>query len=574
MSLLSGFNVTLPQVGLLGEAAMAAFAGGVVPAGWNVITPQQLGVPPQYWDGNYFTNHGASAIVLQQGNAWIVSFRGTDGSDDILSYPELVLGTYINQFQPLLNAVASNAPNGTNFYFTGASLGGGATNQMANIAGSQYGGEFASATFVAFASPNISTANGILNIGFENDPIYKALAAYNDFSSSLDHLVLATSQYMQGNYDGVHPPDYYAHNAASGFDAFARLQSSVFLDQMSPDSVVIFDAFSGTVQDITPGRENTGVFYIGENVADTISGRNGGDHIEGFGGNDVITGGGGNDVIDGGAGYNTAVYSGASAQYSITASGSTFIVADTIPGRDGTDTLTNIEHLQFSDHAINLPILGSMATFPFTGDAMSQIEAIYIGYYGRAGDPDGTSYWTNQLLNGGSTVQTMTGIAASYSVQPESQAQYPFLANPLGATTSGAGNDLDQFINSAYQNLFGRGADGTDTSGGLGYWRGQILNALATHDSTRLANELGSFILQVADGAQNTGAGQDQTVLANKVTVADAITQTFSANNIHFGNDGSAADQFAHTDIASVTVSAASVTAAEVAIIGIINPLV
>ena len=42
MSLLSGFNVTLPEVGLLGEAALAAFAGGVVPAGWNVITPQQL----------------------------------------------------------------------------------------------------------------------------------------------------------------------------------------------------------------------------------------------------------------------------------------------------------------------------------------------------------------------------------------------------------------------------------------------------------------------------------------------------------------------------------------------------
>jgi hypothetical protein len=207
------------------------------------------------------------------------------------------------------------------------------------------------------------------------------------------------------------------------------------------------------------------------------------------------------------------------------------------------------------------------ATFPFTGDAMSQIEAIYIGYYGRAGDPDGTNYWTNQLLNGGSTVQSMTGIAASYSVQPESQAQYPFLANPLGATTSGAGNDLDQFINSVYQNLFGRAADGTDTSGGLGYWRGQILNVLATHDSTALANELGSFILQVAYGAQ----GQDQTVLANKVSVADAITQTFSAHNIQFGTT---ADQFAHADIASVTASAASVTAADIAIIGIINSLI
>jgi len=150
MSLLSGFNITLPELSLLGEVAMAALAGGVVPVGWNVLTPQQLGVPPQYWDGNYFTNNGASAVVLQQGSTWIVSFRGTDGPDDIARYPELVLGTYINHFAPLLNAVASNAPDGASFYFTGVSLGGGVTNLMANIAGSQYGGEFASAKFVAF----------------------------------------------------------------------------------------------------------------------------------------------------------------------------------------------------------------------------------------------------------------------------------------------------------------------------------------------------------------------------------------------------------------------------------------
>ena len=47
-----------------------------------------------------------------------------------------------------------------------------------------FGGEFASATFVAFASPIISTANGILNLGFENDSIYKVLNGYNDFSSA------------------------------------------------------------------------------------------------------------------------------------------------------------------------------------------------------------------------------------------------------------------------------------------------------------------------------------------------------------------------------------------------------
>jgi Ca2+-binding RTX toxin-like protein len=307
MSLLSGFNVTLAEVGLLGEAALAAFAGGAIPAGWNVITPQQLGVSSQFWDGIYFTNDGASAIVLQQGNNWIVSFRGADGPDDILRYPELEFGTYINHFQPLLNAVALNAPEGTHFSFTGASLGGGATNQMANIVGSQFAGEFASATFVAFASPIISTAHGILNLGFENDPIYKALSGYNDFPSSLDNLVLATSQYMGGNYDGLHPPDDYAHNAALSSAALAQLQSSVFFDQMNPDSVVVFDAFSGVVQDITPGRENTGAFYLGQNVADMIVGRNGDDHIEGFAGDDTLVGGAGNDVLAGGA-NNDVIY--------------------------------------------------------------------------------------------------------------------------------------------------------------------------------------------------------------------------------------------------------------------------
>jgi hypothetical protein len=57
------------------------------------------------------------------------------------------------------------------------SLGGGATNLMADIAADAFGGRFAAATFVGFASPIISTAAGILNVGFENDPVYKAIKA-------------------------------------------------------------------------------------------------------------------------------------------------------------------------------------------------------------------------------------------------------------------------------------------------------------------------------------------------------------------------------------------------------------
>src|SRR6266542_5074182 len=107
MGLLSGFNVTLPEIEILGQAARAAFSGAAIPNGWSVLTPQQLGLAPQYWDGLYFTDNGASAIVLQQGNSIIVSFRGTDSTADSFYYPELLFGTYINRFQPLLTAGAS-----------------------------------------------------------------------------------------------------------------------------------------------------------------------------------------------------------------------------------------------------------------------------------------------------------------------------------------------------------------------------------------------------------------------------------------------------------------------------------
>ena len=298
MSLLTGFNISLADVGLLAQASQAAFAGGTIPAGWAVVTPAQLGLGSQYSDGIYFTDptSGASAIVLQQGSRYIVAFRGTDDSSDVLFYQDLLTGTYIHHYDPLLSALSAPALLGASFAFTGASLGGGATNLMADISGSAFGGRFVEATFVGFASPIISTAAGILNLEVENDPIYKALNEYADFPSSLDNLVLATSDYMAGNYDGFHPLDFDAHSSGLGFAALGQLAQSKFDEFMTPNSVVIFDANVGLVQDVTPGRENTGAFYLGENVADSIAGRNGNDFLEGFGGDDILYGNLGNDI--------------------------------------------------------------------------------------------------------------------------------------------------------------------------------------------------------------------------------------------------------------------------------------
>ena len=77
--------------------------------------------------------------------------------------------------------------------------------------------------------------------------------------------------------------------------------------------------------------------------------------INGRSGNDILTGGGGADTLNGGDGRDTAVLRGVAADYTITyVSGSTWTVTDNVGGRDGVDTITNIEALAFSDGSFRI----------------------------------------------------------------------------------------------------------------------------------------------------------------------------------------------------------------------------
>ncbi|MEI7537132.1 MAG: Ig-like domain-containing protein, partial [Comamonadaceae bacterium] len=84
---------------------------------------------------------------------------------------------------------------------------------------------------------------------------------------------------------------------------------------------------------------------------DIVSGGAGNDLIYGENGNDTLNGGAGDDTIDGGAGTDTAVFSGNSAEYTITydLATATYTVTDTVAGRDGTDLVTGVEQLLFAD---------------------------------------------------------------------------------------------------------------------------------------------------------------------------------------------------------------------------------
>lgn len=80
---------------------------------------------------------------------------------------------------------------------------------------------------------------------------------------------------------------------------------------------------------------------------DVIVGFSSNDDIHSLAGNDTITGGHGDDRIDGGAGRDLATYSGVASEYEITTSNGVTTVRDLIEGRDGTDTLRNVEDLKF-----------------------------------------------------------------------------------------------------------------------------------------------------------------------------------------------------------------------------------
>ena len=180
-------------------------------------------------------------------------------------------------------------------------------------------------------------------------------------------------------------------------------------------------------------------------------------------GNDIITLGDSNHSIDGGAGTDTAVFSGARAAYTLTKTATGY----TVQSSAGTDTLTGVERLQFSDSTLALDVSGNAG----------QVYRLYQAAFNRTPDAGGLGYWI-KVMDSGVTLQS---IAADFVKSGEFTTMYG--ANPSNA----------DFLDKLYHNVLHRAGD-TD---GFNWW----LDGLDQHATTQ-ANVLADF----GESAENQAA--------------------------------------------------------------------
>lgn len=325
---------------------------------WAPIGAAALGyqgkVGPQgtfYGEKDGFTSAEAEILGKYDGAGQLIglgiAFRGTGGlgysdtfgdvKNNLLAAvgPADYASNYAkNAFDTLLKSVAAFAIahglSAKDVLVSGHSLGGLGVNSLAELSGNNWGGFFKDANYIAFASPTQSaTGNNVLNIGYENDPVFRVLDGTTFSSGSLGkhdgHQDSATNNIVNFNdqyastaqnlvpFSILNPLNWSAHGSLGYADGLNRVIDSRFYDLTDKDSTLIVSNLSessrGTtwVEDLgRSGEPHTGsTFIIGTDSNDWLKGGAGNDFIEGRDGNDRFRDDGGYNLLLGGKGSNT-----------------------------------------------------------------------------------------------------------------------------------------------------------------------------------------------------------------------------------------------------------------------------
>jgi hypothetical protein len=140
----------------------------------------------------------------------------------------------------------------------------------------------------------------------------------------------------------------------------------------------------------------------------------------------------GDDSINGGGGIDTVVVSAGIDNYSVTKTATGYTLVDK-NGADGTDSLINIERIQFKDKTLALDI--------GPGQNAGQVYRLYQAAFARTPDTPGVKYHLNDMEANG---LALWNISSNFLASPEFSAKYG--SNPTDT----------QYINALYKNVLNR----------------------------------------------------------------------------------------------------------------------
>ncbi|MDD5320736.1 MAG: Calx-beta domain-containing protein [Methylococcales bacterium] len=326
----------------------------------------------------YFTNGNAAAFVAHSADAVVISFRGTNdnGDDNPLDpgnniHPDKdqwgspIDGSNQNMsdhyalLQPLITAIDNYVADSSNgiskIYVTGHSLGGAMAIQYM---GTHSGPEYSAVTFAApgYATTNYPDRDRVTHIEINGD-LTPDLGAHG-----------GRTIHFQGDDD-----TWYSKGANHSMDYYRQITQSVdpaawttILAQAGDPEVFLGARIIGTnfiVDGLLSGTNTPTPVDAGNNILTDILGHDydvyyggrGNDTLTGGSDSELLYGGADSDTLSGGPGTDTAVYSGNYLAYGLKGTVSNL----TVSGPDGSDTLSNIERLEFSDKKLAFDLDGS-----------------------------------------------------------------------------------------------------------------------------------------------------------------------------------------------------------------------
>jgi serralysin len=252
-----------------------------------------------------------------------------------------------------------------------------------------------------------------------------------------------------------------------------------------------------------PGQITVNIGTLLENAVggagnDDLTGNALANRLDGGNGNDTLTGGGGNDTLIGGGGSDTAVFAGARQGYAIMHTAAGFTVADK-SGAEGKDTLVSIETLQFGDASVALTY-------------NDMVQALYIGYFGRAADSGGLRNYMNELTALDAPLE-LSKLSALYADNARVRALVDVFGNSAESKALYTG-DTREFVSSVYVNMLNR----TPDADGLAFWTRAI-------DGGGL--KVGNALVSMMGGALTNTTEQgmlDAALIRSKIAVASDFT--------------------------------------------------